>query len=100
MSPTGKEKFCHACEASFPAESRAGFRDACPQCNAYLHCCLNCRLYDPYAHHQCRSSTTEFVQDKQKSNFCEEFEWLSAPGGQGPGKGKQDKTKFDKLFGD
>lgn len=64
---------CHRCGNSVDVktvESRA----ECPKCAAYAHCCLNCSLYDEYAPNKCRSSSTEWVSDREKYNFCDEFE--------------------------
>ena len=85
---------CHQCGATITDAVR--FRDTCPSCQAYLHCCLNCRLYSPGAHNHCLSPTTEHVGDVAAANFCEEFEFVARK------KGAADdaaKRKFDQLFG-
>jgi hypothetical protein len=66
---------CHQCGETIL--DAVGFRATCPKCNAYLHCCLNCRLYSPSSHNHCLSSTTEYVRDAEGANFCEEFEFTS-----------------------
>ena len=66
---------CHQCGAVITEAVR--FRDTCPSCQAYLHCCLNCRLYSPGAHNHCLSPTTEYVGDVAGANFCEEFEFTA-----------------------
>jgi len=88
-------KFCHKCQAAFETAFQIGFRDVCPKCQAYLHCCKNCRLYDRNAYHQCHSSTTEFVQDKEKANFCEEFDWVV---GKPQKESQPGKKTWDQLF--
>ena len=99
MDNSATQKFCYACGKSFPSTFQTGFRDVCPSCQAYLHCCKNCRLYDRNAYHQCKSSTTEFVQDKEKANFCAEFDW-AATGSPHPLKGEgEGKKKWEDLFG-
>ena len=65
---------CHKCGKTWEAEGQPGFRAVCPHCEAYLHCCLNCRLYDEYAHNKCKSPTTDWVGDREKLNRCEEFQ--------------------------
>jgi hypothetical protein len=85
---------CHQCGTTIT--DAVGFRDTCPQCRAYLHCCLNCRLYSPAAHNHCLSPTTEFVGDVGGANFCEEFDFVArkkADAGEGA------KKRFDELFG-
>lgn len=87
---------CHSCGTEI-TES-VGFRSTCPGCHAYLHCCLNCRLYSPSAHNHCLSSTTEYVGDVAKVNFCEEFDFVNRQKDrQAPDQGR---SRFDALFGD
>jgi hypothetical protein len=85
---------CHSCGTT--VEDAVGFRDACPKCSAYLHCCLNCRLYSPSAHNHCLSPTTEPVRDIAGANFCEEFEFVARKKEEAP----QARKRFDQLFGD
>jgi hypothetical protein len=87
---------CHHCGASIT--DAVGFRDVCPTCSSYLHCCLNCRLYSPSAHNHCLSQTTEYVGDIAGANFCEEFDFtVRAKKSDAAGEGRRN---FDKLFGD
>jgi hypothetical protein len=86
---------CHRCGAT--VTDAVGVRAVCPQCNAYLHCCLNCRLYSASASNHCLSNTTEPVRDVEAANFCEEFEFVVR------GKksaGDSNRSQFDKLFGE
>ncbi len=69
-------RLCYNCGARLPERERVPFKELCPKCDAFLHCCRNCRLYDPHAHNHCRSHTTEFVSDVERGNFCEEFAFL------------------------
>ncbi len=66
---------CYKCGAEIAARERVPFKELCPKCEAFLHCCRNCRLYDPHAHNHCMSRTTEFVADVERGNFCDEFEF-------------------------
>jgi hypothetical protein len=86
---------CHHCGAVI--DGPVGFRAACPSCQSYLHCCLNCRLYSPAAHNHCLSPTTDFVRDVAEANFCEEFD--PAVKKPGPDPRAAAKSKFDQLFG-
>jgi hypothetical protein len=86
---------CHNCGATIT--EAVHFRDACPSCQAYLHCCLNCRLYSPGAHNYCLSPTTEYVRDVAEANFSEEFEFVARAKAAGTDPAKK---KFDQLFGD
>jgi hypothetical protein len=86
---------CHQCGAVIT--DSVGVRDTCPSCQAYLHCCLNCKLYSPSSHNHCLSPTTEEVADVAKANFCEEFDF--GTGQRGAKKGDDARDKFDRLFG-
>ena len=48
-------------------------KDTCPNCNTDLHCCRNCRFFDPSVHNQCRETQAEWVQQKDKANYCDYF---------------------------
>jgi hypothetical protein len=87
---------CPKCGAA--VEGPIGFRDVCDSCHAFLHSCVNCRLYSPSSHNHCLSPTTEFVRDVEAANFCEEFDPATATKKGAAGEGA--KSRFDKLFGD
>ncbi|HET9870946.1 MAG TPA: hypothetical protein VFR02_10690 [bacterium] len=92
-------KLCHACKTPWDGApgTQPGRNETCSRCGADLHVCLNCRLYDPACANECRSSTTERVRDKDKRNFCDEFELAArAPGGSDPLEDR--KKKWDDLF--
>jgi len=93
-------KKCHACGEEWGGSpgSQPGREETCSKCGADLHCCLNCKLYDPSASRQCTSRTTEYVKDKEKRNFCEEFEFASKGAGRPAPGGDMDK-KWKDLFG-
>ena len=86
---------CGKCGNPLP-EGRIEFRAVCAKCGSYLHVCRACAHYDPGAHHECHSSaTTEYVADKDRFNFCEEFRPAAAPSAGSPGKSRAD---IEKLF--
>jgi len=116
-------KQCHRCGAPWDGggKKQPGVKDICDNCSAYLHCCLNCRYYDPSAHNECYIPTTDWVGDKEACNFCDEFEFAvrvddktnsnagddarsaldSLFGGSEEDSGQSDKLdNFKKLFGD
>ena len=88
--------------------------DECPFCHADLHVCLACDFYESGAHNDCRESSAEFVNDKERGNFCDYFRVthrFAVPEpveGQGPhsAQGPQDdkasaaRNAFNALFGD
>ncbi len=94
---------CHNCGAEWDRCRKPGFSERCPACDAYLRCCLNCRLHDPHAAGQCRSSTTERVRDKARPSFCEEFVFVERTGKERSEERGRSETawgKFGRLFND
>jgi hypothetical protein len=97
-------KVCHRCAAELHLASAVTRTDSCPHCHSDLKCCLNCRLHDPGANNQCREPQAEWQADKEKSNFCEFFEFretssLSQPGMGGAQSGPdRARSAFDALF--
>lgn len=92
---------CHKCGAAWESAKRQpGFKEYCDQCNAYLHCCKNCRFYLRSAPNQCYIPNTETIADKGAANFCEEFAFKEA-GAEGPGSREQDaaRAKLEELLG-
>jgi hypothetical protein len=87
---------CHQCGTEIT--DRVGVHATCPSCQAYLHCCLNCRLYSPGAHNHCLSPTTEDVADVAQANFCEEFEFTARK--KAPNMSDEGRRRFEGLFGD
>jgi hypothetical protein len=74
--------------------------DTCSQCDADLHCCRNCRFFDPSVHNQCRETQAEWVRAKDKRNYCDYFEAstrldLTRKSG---GSGDDARKKWDSLF--
>ena len=74
MEPEKKYR-CHACDYEIAMDVKIARRDTCDNCMADLHCCLNCRFYDPYAHNECREAIGTWVKEKETSNFCSSFEF-------------------------
>jgi hypothetical protein len=59
--------------------------------------CRNCRFFDPSSYRQCREEQAEWVQEKEKGNFCGFF---SARDSQSGDTEKLSiKDKLDALFG-
>ncbi len=95
-------KLCHKCGQAWVSERRmAGRTETCAECGYDLHCCLNCKLYAPGKPNECMSPTVEGVLDKEKANFCDEFDFVEdrAPA-RGDGKRRESKDAWDNLFGD
>ena len=91
---------CHDCGAEkiLEAGKKIFRQDTCASCGSYLHCCLNCELYDPIAWKECREPEADRVNDKAIANFCEYF----TPGTENKVQGKQRsddaRSKLDDLF--
>ena len=101
---------CWKCKKEISVET-IGRSDCCPLCTADLHVCKACEFYESGAHNDCRESSAEFVNDKERSNFCDYFKLkkalLSAASGSVGGQGAQGEDKaaaarnaFNALFGD
>lgn len=52
-----------------------GRRDACEECKADLRCCRNCIQFDVAVAHQCRERRADPVQEKDRANYCEYFDF-------------------------
>jgi hypothetical protein len=81
-----------------PPGTQPGRGETCGKCGADLHACLQCGLYEPSASNQCRSRTTEPVKDKDRRNFCDEFEMAGGKPGSGPGPSSDMEQKWKDLF--
>ena len=95
-------KQCHQCgEPWEDAKAQPGVKDICEKCSAYLHCCLNCKYFDPKMSKQCYIPETQLVSDKESCNFCGEFEFADAAGQSEKSRGQESaRNRLDALFGD
>lgn len=64
---------CVHCGRERDAKSPPGFRETCPECDSYLHSCLNCRLYNRRGG-VCSSVTAECAGLREHYNYCEEYQ--------------------------
>jgi len=95
-------QFCANCGEEVIIEGKVSRNQTCPHCNAYLHCCLNCKFYRPGSHNDCREPQADYVRDKKSSNFCEYFVFNEkSPEDLKKIENKKKKARdaFDKLFG-
>ena len=93
---------CWKCGAKIerPGGSRVLRDETCPKCDSDLHCCRNCRFYDPSKLNQCAETQAERVRDKKSANYCDYFQpnlILMARGGGSPCATEAQK-KLDALF--
>jgi len=89
--------YCHHCGSEVGPVERIGRRDACLRCRADLHCCLNCRFYELYAHNQCREPQAERQVDKTVGNVCEFFSFREGQPAQAP-KTDAARARLEALF--
>ena len=71
---------CHACKKVLSIGRSVGRREVCPSCGADMHCCFNCKFYDPAVSKQCRETVAELVTEKAKSNYCDYFVFADRSG--------------------
>ena len=65
---------CYACGAALLIDGPVGRRTSCPECDADLHSCIDCRFYDESAPHECREPHADHYVDKLGSNACDLFQ--------------------------
>lgn len=92
-------KYCHKCNTPREEISQPGAKAECPNCSEDLHVCLNCRFYDEHKPNYCRIDNVDIVINKEKANFCEEFQFADKPlPSKGPDKKGKTKEQWEKLF--
>lgn len=86
---------CWNCGAALLEQKKIPFRATCDKCLAALHCCQNCKYYKRGLPNDCAVPGTDYIADRQASNFCEEF----SPLGKTPTPPSSNhKKSFDDLF--
>lgn len=70
----------------------------CPKCGREMHICKNCKFYNPSSHWECREVIEEYVQDKDRANFCSNFELGEITNNGENNRQKVTKVDLDKLF--
>lgn len=90
---------CYSCGKAIEGGDTIGRQEVCPHCRSDLHCCLNCRLYDEYAHNKCREPSADWVSDREKNNFCEFFTLQEAVAAGSKLRERQEaRAKLEALF--
>jgi len=92
---------CYGCKKELKIDGKVGFRDLCPHCSAYLHSCVQCRLYD-LKNENCTEPQAEKVRDPEAGNFCDYFIARESDGGTEPDGGDRSEAEdlWRKLTGD
>lgn len=68
-------KHCFNCGNKWILANAPGRRDTCENCDTDFRCCYNCIHHDPIVAHQCRERRAEPVQEKDRANYCEYFDF-------------------------
>jgi hypothetical protein len=94
---------CHNCGREVKIVAKVMRTDECPHCSSDMHCCKNCRFFDPGKNKQCSEPQADYVRDKLKANFCEYFEPntrvpLTTRGGAQIVQRDDVRKAFDNLF--
>ena len=89
--------FCQFCGAELPISGRVSLNEECPKCTRDVHCCRQCRHFDPAVNNQCREPQAEWVVEKDRRNFCDFFELSKRPA---PRKSSKDdlEAEWKKMF--
>lgn len=80
---------CFSCGKAADISGRPGRGEVCLHCGADMKVCLNCAFHDRNSYNECREPSAERVLIKDRSNYCEHFEWK----GSGPGAPVDDGLK-------
>ena len=71
---------CFSCGAQLDVSGKPGRADTCSVCDADVHCCSNCEFYDHGSYNDCRETQAERVLEKDRSNFCDYFDFKETSG--------------------
>lgn len=71
-------KICFTCKKELDITGRTGRGDNCRFCDADLKSCLNCTFFDPSSYNECRETQAERVTTKDRSNYCDYFEFAES----------------------
>ena len=89
---------CYKCGEELVFEVKIQRLDTCPNCGAWLHCCYNCKYWNPNVHNECELQVTEFVRDRSAPNFCTYFEFRPIEE-EDENEEAEAKKKLEQLFG-
>ena len=65
---------CYKCKFKIDLTgTKLKFRDTCDNCGVDLHVCRNCKYYLVGKPNDCIVPNTEYIADREKFNFCEDF---------------------------
>jgi hypothetical protein len=92
---------CQFCGAAVTLAAPIPRESSCENCRRDYHSCRQCRHYDPSRHNACRETQADMVEDKERRNFCEFFDFNPAPIRPGADKSRATdaRAKLEGLFG-
>ncbi|MFW6114909.1 MAG: hypothetical protein ACOC6E_01280 [Thermodesulfobacteriota bacterium] len=88
---------CTFCGKQLDLDGPITRNDVCPYCGRDLHCCLQCRFYDPGSYNECKEVSAERVVDKERANFCDYFV-IRGEKQSRSGKEERAKQALEQLF--
>tara|TARA_Y100001934_G_C11690327_1_gene467556 strand:- start:73 stop:486 length:414 start_codon:yes stop_codon:yes gene_type:complete len=90
---------CPECERLHSFDGNLSFREECDACAHDLHVCLTCDFHDQYAENQCRETTADPVNQKDRRNLCEYWKPKS-PKESSHQSAAEAKAKLHAFFGE
>lgn len=92
---------CQFCGAAVTVSDPIPRESSCESCRHDYRSCRQCRHYDPALNNSCRETEAELVEDKERRNFCEFFDFNPAPfrpTGRDASREAQARAKLEGLF--
>lgn len=89
---------CYQCGHELDIKAEINRNETCNHCGSYIRCCMNCALYDRFAYHQCLEPEAEWVNNKEKSNYCEYFTPSKKNIQKAKSKSELARKKLDAMF--
>ena len=61
---------CCSCRQTVDMQDKVARSDECPHCRSDMRSCKNCQYYNQGYHNECTETISEYIPDKERSNFC------------------------------
>lgn len=91
-------KYCYRCHTEWDGIGQPGIHERCSKCFSDLHICSNCRFYNEHKPNRCQSHTTDLVNDKEKANHCEEFQFADRALSKNNTESQKARDKWKRWF--
>ncbi len=89
---------CWSCGNEVEIVVSVGRQDRCENCGRDLHCCKNCKWYEPGLRNDCREPMSERIVDREAANFCHFFVTFEGKHAGNQAEVDKSKAKLDALF--